>query len=70
MNGLKAFNNTDLLNIGKNQLSFLTNIDAEDVIAGPKSLIVTGSKGIYQYDYSDASNLKIISRITPSPQYQ
>jgi hypothetical protein len=61
--GLKAFDKTDVLNIGKNQLSFLTNFDAQDVIAGPKSLIVTGGNGIYQYDYSNPANLKLISRI-------
>lgn len=68
-NGLKAFNNSDPLNIGKNQLSFLKEIDSQDVIYGPKSLIITGGMGIYQYDYADASNLKIISRITLSPQH-
>ncbi|WP_448697397.1 LVIVD repeat-containing protein [Mucilaginibacter sp. AW1-3] len=62
--GLKAFNNSDPLNVGKNQLSFLTGVNSQDVIAGPKSLIITGSNGIYQYDYTNASNLKIISRIS------
>jgi len=65
-NGLKAFNNSDPLTIGKNQLSFLTDLDAEDIIAGSKSLIITGSRGIYQYDYTDASKLKMISHITLS----
>lgn len=61
--GLKAFDKTDVLNIGKNQLSFLTGFDAQDIIAGPKSLIVTGGNGIYQYDYSNPADLKLISRI-------
>jgi len=68
-NGLKAFNTSDPLNIGKNQLSFLKDINSLDVIAGPKSLIITGNMGIYQYDYTDASNLKIISRINLSPRH-
>ncbi|MEJ7693237.1 hypothetical protein [Daejeonella sp.] len=61
--GLKAFNSTDPKSIGQKQLSFLQNISAADVIAGPKSLIVTGASGIYQYDYSSASNLKLLSHL-------
>ncbi len=62
-NGLKAFNATDPTTVGKNQLSFLQNISASDVIAGPKSLIVTGINGIYQYNYSNASDLKLLSHL-------
>lgn len=62
-NGLKAFNSSDVMTIGEKQLSFLKDIVAVDVIAGPKSLIVTGTKGVYQYDYSDASNLKLLSQV-------
>ncbi|MES3016727.1 MAG: hypothetical protein V4721_03065 [Bacteroidota bacterium] len=62
-NGLKAFNSSDPKTIGQKQLSFLQNISASDVIAGPKSLIVTGPNGIYQYDYSNASNLKQLSHL-------
>ncbi len=66
--GLKAFSNADAINIGKNQLSFTEGLDAQDVIAGPKSLIVTGANGIYQYDYSDPVNLRPLSHITLAPQ--
>lgn len=62
--GLKAFNSSDVLTIGQKQLSFLTDIDAKDVIAGPKSLIVTGVKGIYQYNYSNPSSLKLLSHLS------
>lgn len=62
--GLKAFNSSNVLSIGQNQLSFLTDIDAKDVIAGPKSLIVTGIKGIYQYNYSNPSELKLLSHLS------
>jgi hypothetical protein len=61
--GLKAFDSSDALKIGQKQLSFLTDIEAVDVIAGPKSLIVTGNKGIYQYDYSNPSALKRLSHL-------
>lgn len=62
-NGLKAFDSSDVLKIGNKQLSFLTDIEAGDIIAGPKSLIVTGRKGIYQYDYSNPSALQRLSHL-------
>lgn len=62
-NGLKAFNSSDAKTIGQRQLSFLQNFNAVDVIAGPKSLIVTGSGGIYQYDYTNPSNMKFLSHL-------
>ena len=62
--GFKALNSSDALTIGQKQLSFLKNITATDVIAGPKSLIVTGTKGIYQFDYSDPSDLKLLSHLS------
>lgn len=62
-NGLKAFNSSDPRTVGQKQLSFLQNLSAADVIAGPKSLIVTGANGIYQYDYSNASNLRLLSHL-------
>ena len=61
--GLKAFDSTDVLSIGRKQLSFLEDINASDVIAGPKSLIVTGTSGVYQYNYSNASDLKLLSHL-------
>lgn len=63
-NGLKAFNSSDPKAIGQKQLSFLKNVSASDVIAGPKSLIVTGANGIYQFNYQNASNLKLLSHLT------
>lgn len=62
-NGFKAFDHSDVLTIGQKQLTFIKGIDAKDVIVGPKSLIVTGLKGIYQYDCSNASALKQLSHI-------
>lgn len=63
-NGLKAFNSTDPKTIGQKQLSFLQNLSAADVIAGPKSLIITGADGIYQYNYTNTSDLKLLSHLT------
>lgn len=64
--GLKAFDSSDALTIGQKQLSFLKDIHASDVIAGPKSLIVTGINGIYQYNYNNPSDLKLMSHLALS----
>lgn len=61
--GIKAFDNSDVLKIGERQRAFVTGINAADVIPGPGSLIVTGIRGIYQYDYSDPSALKLLSHL-------
>lgn len=65
-NGLKSFDHSDVKKIGEKQLAFITDVDALDVIAGPKSLIVTGEKGVYQYEYTNPAELKLLSRITLS----
>lgn len=61
--GLKSFNITDKLGIGNNLLQHLDNIKSFDVIVGPKSLIVTGEDGVYQFSYSNASKLNQLSKI-------
>lgn len=61
--GLKRFNIADKNKIADNLLQHLNNIKSFDVIAGPKSLIVTGEDGIYQFNYSDVKNLKQLSVI-------
>jgi hypothetical protein len=61
--GIKSFNITDKTKIGDNMLQHLNNIKSFDVIAGPKSLIVTGEDGVYQFNYNNASNLKQLSII-------
>ncbi|TCD12621.1 hypothetical protein EZ449_00820 [Pedobacter frigidisoli] len=61
--GIKSFNITDKNKIADNLLQHLNSIKSFDVIAGPKSLIVTGEDGIYQFNYSNAANLKQLSFI-------
>jgi len=63
MFGLKSFNITDKNAIGNNLLQHLDNIKSFDVIAGPKSLIVTGEDGVYQFNYSNAAKLSQLSKI-------
>ena len=61
--GLKSFNITNKNKIGDNLLQHLKTIKSFDVIAGPKSLIVTGDDGVYQFNYSNATSLGQLSKI-------
>lgn len=59
--GLKSFDITDPLKPIERE--FLKDVISYDVIPTNKRLIVTGKNGIYQYDYSEPKNLKLISKI-------
>lgn len=61
--GIKSFNITDKNKIGNNMLQHLNNIKSFDVISGPKSLIVTGEDGVYQFNYNNAASLTQLSVI-------
>jgi hypothetical protein len=61
--GIKSFSIADKNKIGNNLLQHLPGIKSFDVIAGPKSLIVTGDDGVYQFNYGNASNLIQLSKI-------
>lgn len=61
--GLKVFSMADPMNIDKNKLTEFTNLDAYDVIPLNKKLMLIGKDGLYQYDYSDPKNLKLLSSI-------
>lgn len=62
--GLKSFNISDVEKISQNQLEHLKNVRAIDVIPAAASLIVTGPDGIYQFDYSDPAELRLLSKIS------
>ena len=64
--GLKSFNASDVLAIDKNQLEFIQSMKSSDLIPGPKSLIVIGTDGVCQYDYSNPTQLKKLSCIQVS----
>lgn len=61
--GLKIYNAADPLLITEHQLAKFPNIQAYDVIPLGKSLLMIGSDGFYQYDYSDLANIRQISVI-------
>jgi len=39
-------------------------LDTYDVIAWNKNAIVVAKDGLYQYDYSDANNIHLVSKIS------
>jgi hypothetical protein len=59
--GLKTFDATDP--VRPVQKSNLTGIRTYDVIPLPASLLVVGSDGLYQYDYTNLSSMKLLSSI-------
>lgn len=61
--GLKIYNADDPLTISDKQLAHYKDIDAFDVIPLGDVLLMIGIDGLYQYDYSDLNNIKLLSHI-------
>ena len=64
--GLKVFDIEDPKKLGNNKIDHIKDISAFDVIAVPGNsdvLLMIGDGGFFQYDYSNPSKLKEISRI-------
>ncbi len=60
-NGLRVFDVTNPTT--PVQKSILTGLDTYDVIPLAQSLLVIGQDGLLQYDYTDLSSLKLLSKI-------
>jgi len=67
-NGLVVYNVANPAAILTNQLASFNNIQAYDVIPYNNILIVIGKGGLMQYDYTDITNIKLLSTITTSPK--
>jgi len=61
--GLKVYDANDPMNIHMNQLAHFPDIKTYDVIPYNGLLMLIGSGGLYQYDYTDLDNLVLISHI-------
>jgi hypothetical protein len=61
--GLKAFDAADINTIDKNLLAHYKNINARDVIPFNNILIMIGEDGLFQYDYSNPKDIKLLSTI-------
>ena len=61
--GLKAFDATDVNSIDKNLLAHYKDINATDVIPYNNTLIMIGEDGLFQYDYSNPKDIRLLSTI-------
>jgi hypothetical protein len=61
--GLKVFDAKNVTTIDQGLLAHFKDKDAYDVIPLGNILVVIGKDGLYQYDYSDPKNLKLLSVI-------
>lgn len=61
--GLKAYDVSDINKISQNLLAHYKNINATDVIPFNNVLMMIGSDGIFQYDYSNPADIKLLSQI-------
>ena len=62
--GLKVFDASDVYKIPSNLIAYFGEMDAYDVIPFSDNLILIGKDGLYQFDYSDLSNIRLLSKIT------
>lgn len=61
--GLKIYNAADATTIDQNQIKHYAGINAFDVIPYDDILLMIGDDGLYQYNYSDLQNIKLLSKI-------
>ncbi len=62
--GLKIYDASDVEQIDQNIIATFSNIQAYDVIPVNGVLMLIGDDGLYQYDYSDLSDIKLLSSIS------
>jgi hypothetical protein len=60
--GLRIFNISDINSL--QQLKNITGTETYDVIASNNIAIVVAKDGLYQYDYSTISNIRLVSKIS------
>jgi hypothetical protein len=61
--GLKVFDAANVNEISSNLVAHYENINAFDVIPLNHILVMIGEDGIFQYDYSDRSDIKLLSHL-------
>ncbi|HET6994728.1 MAG TPA: hypothetical protein VFI06_07090 [Chitinophagaceae bacterium] len=59
--GLRVYNASDVLNL--QLLKTITGIETYDVITWNNRAMVVAADGLYQYDYSDINNIRLLSKI-------
>jgi hypothetical protein len=61
--GLKVFDASDPKTIGSKLIYTYPDINAYDVIPIGGILVMIGDDGLYQYNYSDIKNIRLLSKI-------
>lgn len=61
--GLKIYDASDIATIDKNQLAHYADVNAYDVIPFNNVVMMIGSDGIFQYDYSDPKKIRFLSKL-------
>lgn len=61
--GLKVYDASDVHSIPKHQLAHYDKINAFDIIPYQNTAMMIGVDGLYQYDYSDLKNIKLLSTL-------
>ncbi len=62
--GLKVFDITNHMKINESMLAHFKDHDAFDVIPLGTHLLLVGKDGLYQYDYSDPKEIKLLSKLS------
>lgn len=65
--GLKVFDVSDPLSITDHQIAVFREINGYDVIPLNGILMLIGDDGLYQYDYSDLTQIVLLSKIETRP---
>lgn len=66
--GLKIYDATEKNRISENLKAHYKDIQAFDVIPFNNVAMMIGEDGLYQYDYSDLKNIKLLSKMTLRPK--
>jgi hypothetical protein len=61
--GLKVFDVSDVAKIDQNLIQHLKGFNAYDVIPNKGTLILVGEDGLYQFDYTNLNEIKLLSLI-------
>ncbi|MEQ8364640.1 MAG: hypothetical protein RH948_17335 [Cyclobacteriaceae bacterium] len=64
--GLKVYDASDVTTINENQLAHYNTIHALDIIPFNNVAMVIGEDGLFQYDYADISNIRLLSSLAIS----
>ncbi|MBX2896194.1 MAG: hypothetical protein KF763_12170 [Cyclobacteriaceae bacterium] len=62
--GLKIYNATNIHAINQNQVAHYANIKAFDIIPYQNIAMMIGEDGLYQYNYSNLQDIKLISALS------